>query len=41
MARCDFSAEIRVWADFVLWLILGFGVLAEESAGCDHRTHVR
>jgi hypothetical protein len=23
------------------WLILGFGVLAEECAGCDHRTHVR
>src|SRR4051812_4991332 len=22
-------------------LILGFGVLAEECAGCDHRTHVR
>ena len=23
------------------WLILGFGVLAEECAGCDHRTPVR
>ena len=35
------SVPIATTASIARWLILGFRVLAEECAGCDHRTHVR